>query len=133
MLSDEGQPVIGLTIRHDRIDNFWFTLLHELSHIAKHLRTTNETFIDNDIDKEPKVQIEKEADKLAREAFIPRNVWMQSNAHLQQTEETIKELANDQGIHYAIVAGRIRYETNSYHKFDELVGRGKVKKLFFPD
>lgn len=132
MLSDEGRPIIGLTIRHDRIDNFWFTLLHELSHIAKHIKTTNETFIDNNIDEESKVQIEKEADKLAREAFMPRNVWMQSDAYLQRTEKAIKELAKDLRIHYAIVAGRIRYETNNYHEFNELTGRGQVKKLFFP-
>ena len=29
-------PVIGLTFRHDRLDNFWFTLLHELGHIFLH-------------------------------------------------------------------------------------------------
>ena len=33
-----GKPVIGLTLRHDRIDNFWFTLLHELAHIGHSLR-----------------------------------------------------------------------------------------------
>ena len=27
----DGTPVIGLTLRYDRLDNFWFCLLHELS------------------------------------------------------------------------------------------------------
>ena len=35
--SHEGRPVIGLTLRYDRIDNFWFTLLHELAHVGLHL------------------------------------------------------------------------------------------------
>ena len=28
ILKKEENPIIGLTIRHDRLDNFWFTLLH---------------------------------------------------------------------------------------------------------
>ena len=47
MLSSKGRPVIGLTIRHDRIDNFWFTLVHELIHVQEHLTTDSETFIDD--------------------------------------------------------------------------------------
>jgi HTH-type transcriptional regulator/antitoxin HigA len=32
------KPVIALTLRYDRLDNFWFVLLHELFHVIKHLR-----------------------------------------------------------------------------------------------
>lgn len=30
---DDESPVIGMTTRHDRIDNFWFVLRHELEHV----------------------------------------------------------------------------------------------------
>jgi HTH-type transcriptional regulator/antitoxin HigA len=30
---DERSPVIGLSMRYDRIDNFWFVLVHECSHV----------------------------------------------------------------------------------------------------
>lgn len=30
---DKNSPVIGVTCRHDRIDNFWFVLRHELEHL----------------------------------------------------------------------------------------------------
>ncbi len=33
-----GAPIIGMTLRHDRLDNFWFTLAHELAHLRLHLR-----------------------------------------------------------------------------------------------
>ena len=33
----DSRPVIGLTLRYDRIDNFWFTLLHELAHVGLHM------------------------------------------------------------------------------------------------
>lgn len=29
----DDNPVVALTLRHDRIDAFWFTLMHELAHI----------------------------------------------------------------------------------------------------
>ena len=30
---DNESPVIGVSVRFDRIDAFWFTLMHEFSHI----------------------------------------------------------------------------------------------------
>jgi HTH-type transcriptional regulator / antitoxin HigA len=32
-LWDEIGPIVAVSIRHDRIDGFWFTLMHELEHI----------------------------------------------------------------------------------------------------
>ena len=30
---DDRSPVIGMTVRHDRIDNYWFVLRHEIEHV----------------------------------------------------------------------------------------------------
>ena len=32
---DDGGPVVGMTVRQDRIDNFWFVLRHELEHVLR--------------------------------------------------------------------------------------------------
>lgn len=32
---DNQSPVIGMTIRYDRVDNFWFVLRHEIEHVLK--------------------------------------------------------------------------------------------------
>lgn len=32
---DERSPVIGMTMRYDRIDNFWFVVRHELEHVIR--------------------------------------------------------------------------------------------------
>ncbi len=125
-----GNPVIGLTLRYDRLDNFWHTLLHELVHVQKHLRSNEDVYLD-DLEYDLKNDLmEKEADKLAREAFIPRTIWKRSDAFVLQTESAIMDLAKDLNIHPAIVAGRIRYESRNYAKFSNLVGQGKVRKLF---
>ena len=33
---DDGSPIIAMSLRYDRIDNFWFTLLHECGHCSEH-------------------------------------------------------------------------------------------------
>ena len=74
MLDSSGAPVVGLTLRHDRLDNFWFTLCHELAHVALHLGSDDRQcfFVDLDFAEEG---LEKDADKFAGEALIPENVW----------------------------------------------------------
>ncbi len=130
MLSTDGTPVIGLTIRHDRIDNFWFNLLHELAHIYKHLKSSDEAFIDN-LDSTPgKDPREREADLLAAEVLIPRILWRRSNAYRQRSPEAIQELALSLNIHPAIIAGRIRHDAKNFYILGQMIGKGKVRKLF---
>jgi HTH-type transcriptional regulator / antitoxin HigA len=31
----DSTPVVGLRLRYDRLDNFWFCLPHELAHIGR--------------------------------------------------------------------------------------------------
>ena len=44
--SADGHPVIGLTLRYDRVDNFWWVLLHELAHVTRHLRKSDHIFVE---------------------------------------------------------------------------------------
>ena len=37
MTTKEGNPVIGLTLRNDCLDSFWFSIFHSVAHIWKHL------------------------------------------------------------------------------------------------
>lgn len=130
MLSSDGRPIIGLTIRHDRIDNFWFNLTHELVHIWKHLKSSDEAFVD-DLDSGPgKDPREREADRLAGEILIPRRIWKRSDAYRQRTPDAIQELALQLRIHPAIIAGRIRHDTRNFYILSQMVGKGKVRKLF---
>jgi HTH-type transcriptional regulator/antitoxin HigA len=45
LLDGSGRPIVALTLRHDRIDNFWFALMHELAHVALHLTPENSFLI----------------------------------------------------------------------------------------
>jgi HTH-type transcriptional regulator / antitoxin HigA len=123
------RPVIGLTIRYDRLDNFWHSLMHELAHLALHLKKQGDGFYD-DLDTEDEDGVEKEADELAREALIPRAMWKHSPARDLPSPEAAAHLADQLRIHPAIVAGRMQYESRNYRMLRTMLGSGEVRKLF---
>ena len=123
-------PIIGLSIRHDRLDNFWFCLMHELAHIARHLDGGNNTFYD-DLDAEnPSDPREQEADSLAGEVLIARHEWEASLARKLRTPEAAQRLAKKLNIHPAVVAGKMRHFYKSYRILNKLVGYHCVRILF---
>ena len=124
-----GRPVIGLTLRYDRLDNFWFTLVHEVIHVIKHLKKGQLEDIFDDLEAVADT-IESEADKLAGNALVPDDVWETALARYLQTKESISDLANELKVSPAIIAGRIRKEADDYIVLTDLVGQGKVRRLF---
>lgn len=130
IMTDKLSPVIGLTLRHDRIDNFWFTLIHELAHLSLHLDNENSIFYD-DLDMEAEDDLyEREADYLAGEMLIPEEAWKQSPASHLRSPEAAEHLAKQLNIHPAIVAGRMRHDLKAYRLLNNLVGHKKVRRLF---
>ena len=128
LLSDDLSPIIALTLRYDRLDNFWFVLFHEIAHIALHLNENlNVIFDDLDVKIEG---IENEADKYALNALIPDEVWRKSLVRFNPSNETIKNQAEILKIHPSLLAGRIRKETGNYFLFNDLIGQGEVRKSF---
>jgi HTH-type transcriptional regulator/antitoxin HigA len=126
----ESIPVIGLTLRHDRLDNFWFTLLHETGHIFLHFNHGLDVgFLDN-MDDTSVEGPEIEADSFAQSHLLPDEVWSLSPARFSKSAQLIENFAKARNIHPAIVAGRIRRDRNNYRLFDDMVGRGQVRRLF---
>lgn len=109
-INEQGNPVIAMTLRHKRIDNFWFTLLHELAHIQLHLDGTSDWFIDNH-EAESCDPREDEANSKASEMLIAQKDW---NLDKNSTLKEMKALATKLNIHPAIVIGRCAREFNSW-------------------
>lgn len=128
MLLDKIFPVIALTIRYDRLDNFWFVLFHELAHIVLHLGEEYDTIFD-DLDSSID-GIEDEANAYALNITVPEVVWKKSLVRFSPSKETIINQARSLRVNPALIAGRIRRETKQYHLFTDLIGQGEVKKLF---
>jgi len=131
----DGTPVIGLTLRYDRLDNFWFCLLHELAHVGRHMDIDGEAAFVDDLTlrgvegarEDPK---EMQADEWAEEALIPRAIWETSAVRKQPTPMSVISLANALQVHPAVVAGRIRHEQRNYRLLSQFVGTGEVRPQF---
>jgi HTH-type transcriptional regulator/antitoxin HigA len=128
MQDEDGIPIIGLTLRFDRVDNFWFTLLHEVAHLWKHV-DHEETFLDN-LDASSEDRREVEANRIAKEALIPRVAWKRSDAYLNPSNQTIDKLSRELKIHPALIAGRLRKDRENYTIFNDLIGHGQVRRHF---
>lgn len=129
MLMPDGSPLIALTLRHDRLDSFWFTLFHELAHVKQHLSENNTAYFD-DMYNEMSKKIEKEADSYAKEMLIPSQLWKSSGLRITSSASDIKDFASKYRISPSIPAGRLRYENKNYSVFTNLIGNGMVRKMF---
>ena len=131
----DGRPVIGLTLRYDRIDYFWFCLLHELAHVGRHMdNDQGEAFVDDltlrNIGGRREDPREAQADEWAEEALVPREAWEESAVRDQPTSMAVMNLANAVHVHPAIVAGKVRYERRNHRLLSQFVGTGEVRRQF---
>jgi len=115
---DAKSPVIALSLRYDRVDWFWFTLMHELAHIvcdhAKGEPRIDDSLVGRDRE-EPASERESEeatADALASE-------WLLPASHLKTfvrdtkpffSRQKVLEFASSLGVHPGIVVGRLQHD-----------------------
>lgn len=119
-----GNPVIGMSLRNKRYDSFWFTLMHELAHIHLHLDGITEPHLDEFNDENENIsdiEIEIEANALAKEVLAPRRIWSQCSARKYFSEKSLIEFSKKYEIHPAIIAGLIRNEKSNYRIFSDIV------------
>ena len=100
MKTTEGSPVIGLTLRNDSLDSFWFSVLHSVAHIWKHLSEVHYFFV-NDFDiKKCHCNVdwseESEADQIALKVLIEQRteITLDSESYSHTAKETIKLASN---------------------------------------
>lgn len=129
----DGRPAIGLTLRYDRIDNFWFCLLHELAHLGRHMDTNEgNAFVDDQtlrgVEGRREDPREAQADEWAQEALVPRAAWEASAARKRPTPMAVVSLARALQVHPAIIAGKIRHERQNYRLLSQFVGVGEVRR-----
>lgn len=121
---DEKSPVIGMTLRFDRIDNFWFVLRHEIEHVLqKHGQNAivldtelegNRAGIGDDIEEEERI-----ANAAAAEFCVPQkklDKFISVKAPFF-AERDFLGFAKTLKIHPGIVAGQLQHKTGRYDRF----------------
>lgn len=120
---DKTSPVIGLSMRFDRIDNFWFVLRHEIEHVLQgHGRSSPEGMIDADLEAEQAEKSENlpEEERIANAAAsdfcVPREKMdsfiMRKNPFFY--EKDVLAFAKVNGIHPGLPVGQIQHRTGRY-------------------
>lgn len=108
---DEQSPVIALSLRYDRVDAFWHTLSHELSHV----RHGDRFALDNDLvgtrRRQADSRIEKRADREAIAFLIPPEKLESFIVRLRPrfSKKRVIQFAKLHGIHPGIVVGQLQY------------------------
>lgn len=98
---DGNKIVVGLTARKKDADIFWFSLFHELAHIALgHIGQPNGTSEED----------EKAADKWSADILITADDFKWFIETNDYSERSVIRFAQDQGIAPGIVVGRLQRE-----------------------
>ncbi|CAM5533230.1 hypothetical protein FALB51S_04259 [Frigidibacter albus] len=133
MLDHDGRPVIGLTLRFNRLDNFWFVLLHELGHVFLHLMDGLRYDFFDEEETVGDDEVERQADKFALDNLIPEAKWDECLSRFALSEEAVRIDAKNLGIDASIIAGRIRKERGDFTILQGLIGQGQVVPQFEDD
>jgi HTH-type transcriptional regulator/antitoxin HigA len=124
---DEHSPVIVLSLRYERIDYFWHTLIHELGHIKNedglknnHIPFDTDIITENPEETPDKPEYEKATDNFAANTLIPHdeleNFIVRVGPLYSQTR--IMGFANRMDIHPGIVLGQLQHKGEiSYSKY----------------
>ena len=110
-----NNPAIALTLRHNRIDNFAFTLMHEIAHIDLHLKKNKaRSFLDLTTQRKTDI-FESEADSFAQNALISNDCWNDVLGNYQPLDDDkFHSIAKKYRINPAILLGRYCFEKKSY-------------------
>ena len=134
---NEFSPVIALTMRFDRIDNFWFVLRHELEHVICGHGLDSTAMLDSDLEGDRAgtgdVIEERIADAAAADfcvpqkmmdAFIARKAPLMREADIIAFSRMIK-------VHPGLIAGQLRHRTGKYNLFGNHLA--KVRSIITPN
>ena len=126
--TDREEPIIAVSLRYDRIDGFWHTLAHEVSHVLNGDRfSIDENLIGKDkIGSEVTSEVEQRADKEAAEFLIPPAKLKSFIARTYPRFSKVKiiQFANLHQIHPGIVVGQLQHSKaiKFSHSREMLVG-----------
>jgi len=107
---DPQSPVIAISLRHGRIDNFWFNILHEAVHIKHRHNSLIDVDMDNRVERELH-DIEQIANSEAADYLIPRekldSFVDRAGGYFYQAR--VIQFAQLYGVHPGIVVGQLHH------------------------
>lgn len=130
---DDNSPVIALTMRFDRIDNFWFVLRHELEHV-KEGHGLHKAMLDIDMEGQSSIEDEERvANTAAAEFCVPQKMlhaFIARKSPFYQ-ERDILGFAKTIRVHPGLIAGQLRRHLGRYDLFGNHMA--KIRAIVLPN
>ena len=110
---DEESPVLAVSLRYDRIDGFWHTVMHEVAHILNEDGVVLDLDIVGESAESPEVKpgYELKADSLAAEWLVPQAELINFEARVRPLYSKVKisGFANRMRVHPGIIVGQLQH------------------------
>lgn len=120
-VDNNKSPVIGLSLRHGRIDNFWFNLRHEIEHVLNEDGKTSVILDDTDIlsGAVELPETERVANEAAADFCVPSQMMNEFIARLDPMYSTNNFIGFSRMVnrHPGIVAGQLQKKTERWELF----------------
>jgi len=109
------EPVVALSLRFGRLDNFWFTLFHELAHVLNGDGITADEEVG---------QVGDIVDETEARANAMASEWLVPSEHMDSfirrtsgnyTTMKIRNFARRMAVHPSIVAGHLRFRQELHY------------------
>ena len=134
---DDTSPVIGMSLRYDRIDSFWFVLRHELEHVLR-LDGRSAMILDAELEGDRAgigsdlSEEERAANQEAAEFCVPRDPLEKFMARKSPffAERDILGFARTMNIHPGLIAGQLQHNTNRYDRWRKHLA--KIRSVVTP-
>ena len=115
---NDFSPVIGMSLRFDRIDNFWFVLRHELEHVIRR-HGAGAAMLDSDLEAQADEDAEDEvvANAAASDFCVPTTKLEGFIARKSPffAEKDVVGFARTLGVHPGLVAGQVRRHVGRFN------------------
>lgn len=127
---NERSPVIAMSLRYDRIDNFWFVLRHEIEHALQ----MHGTMLDAELEGEragtgDNVAVEERIANAAAQEFCVPTSQMEAFVSRKApffAERDLIAFARILKVHPGIVAGQLQRKTGRYDRFRDHLAKVRV-------
>ncbi len=123
-INDGKSPVIGLTLKGDQIDKFWFDLWHEITHVLRE-DGKDEPVLDDFDNPSDEAESERAANEGAAHHCVPRPAMRDFIARHNPmfSERSLIGFARLMKRHPGIVAGQLQRHTKRWDLFKKLQPR----------
>jgi len=116
---DANSPVIGLSFRFDRIDNFWFVLRHECAHVL-HGHGKSAAILDTGMETAPAENTQSDEEKIANaeaaDFCVPseyvRSFYLRKKPFFSETD--VLAFSKRMKVHPGIAVGQLQRVSNRY-------------------